>query len=537
MSIVHLNDINDYWSSRMFLRNSNFKEVMSRDTFKQIRSSLKFYPEYNHAVAVADPLWHSRIMLNHFMQNAASVAVPEGCSLLDENTIRCKVRTLSRSYMKNKPVKFGIRFYAVVGWKHAYLHSLWDNGTGNKTKVAPAEAYCKLFRDLRGPYHRCIDDSLVNPQSPSALWCLQMSHQTKLFKDSNKKRIIVMDNFYTRHVLARQVNQLSEDNIRIIGTVRFNNVDSVNRRHLKEAMTMMSSKSRGSWLLVQSFDKPTERHQPAQVAKNAGFIVFKDRNVVVFYTNDLATTPSSPIEEPTEETIRCVRGLAPLKRWIGGETFHRTELKVPAIIVAYNLFMNSVDRFDQVRSTNITARREKRVSMSIFTFLLDASIHNALALWKEINPGKDTDMKEFKCKIATQFVADHLQSKKRKAPAVEANTEQINEEEDIERLGKILSSHELLENIDKKTTQCHLCNIMSNGKKRKSSIYSCVQCGKGFHVNCFTFYHSREKLKKNRPVLHAIIKDREGTAVQKNRRNRTNLCCSTIADARLPFEE
>jgi Transposase IS4 len=216
---------------------------MSRDRFTEIQSSLKFYPEYNHAVAVVDPLWHSQIMLRHFMKNAASVAVPKGCSALDENTIHCKAHTGARSYMKSKPVKFGIRFYAVVGLKHAYVHSLWDNGSGNKTNVPPVQSYCKVFRDLRGSYDRFIDSNLINPKSASALWCLQMAHQTKLFKNSNKKRILVMDNFYTMHVLACQLRLLSEEGIGIIGTVHLNNVNAVNRPLLKEAISMICRKT------------------------------------------------------------------------------------------------------------------------------------------------------------------------------------------------------------------------------------------------------------------------------------------------------
>jgi hypothetical protein len=84
---------------------------------------LKFYSEYDHAVAIVEPLWHLQIMLHYFMKNAASVAVPKGCSALDENTICCKACTGERSYMKNKPVKFGIHFFAVVGWKYVYVHS------------------------------------------------------------------------------------------------------------------------------------------------------------------------------------------------------------------------------------------------------------------------------------------------------------------------------------------------------------------------------------------------------------------------------
>ena len=56
MSIVKLNDISDYWSTAMFLGHKDFSNVMSRDDFESIRSSLKFYPTYDHDVASQDPL-------------------------------------------------------------------------------------------------------------------------------------------------------------------------------------------------------------------------------------------------------------------------------------------------------------------------------------------------------------------------------------------------------------------------------------------------------------------------------------------------
>jgi Transposase IS4 len=79
---------------------NNMKQIMSQDCFTEICSSLKFYPEHDHAVAVEDPLWNLQIMLYHFMKNAASMSVPKGCSALDENMICCKACTAARSYMK-----------------------------------------------------------------------------------------------------------------------------------------------------------------------------------------------------------------------------------------------------------------------------------------------------------------------------------------------------------------------------------------------------------------------------------------------------
>jgi hypothetical protein len=41
---------------------------------------------FNHEQASHDTLYHSRNLLNHFLQSAAKVAVPVGTSALDENS-------------------------------------------------------------------------------------------------------------------------------------------------------------------------------------------------------------------------------------------------------------------------------------------------------------------------------------------------------------------------------------------------------------------------------------------------------------------
>ena len=85
---------------------------------------------------------------------------------------------------------------------------------------------------------------------------------------------------------------------------------------------------------------------------------------------------------------------------------------VPAPIVAYNVYMNSVDILDQRRSTNAAQRNEKRLNMSLFTMVLDLAIHNAYALlcWLHDEVSEEElqvslmPYKEFKRCIAIQLV-------------------------------------------------------------------------------------------------------------------------------------
>ena len=68
-----------------------------------------------------------RSVLDQFIKKSASIAVPVGVSALDENSCPMKARTKAKTYSLNKPAKYAIRFYAVVGHKFCYLSSMFDN--------------------------------------------------------------------------------------------------------------------------------------------------------------------------------------------------------------------------------------------------------------------------------------------------------------------------------------------------------------------------------------------------------------------------
>lgn len=87
-------------------------------------------------------------------------------------------------------------------------------------------------------------------------------------------------------------------------------------------------------------------------AEECGFIISKDRKIDILYTNDLNDTPRQDSEGQYEYTVMCVHKLSPLNRWLETEAMKRTTIYVPAPVVAYNLFMNSVDDLSQLWSTN-----------------------------------------------------------------------------------------------------------------------------------------------------------------------------------------
>jgi hypothetical protein len=62
--------------------------------------------------------------------------------------------------------------------------------------------------------------------SLTALWIMMMAHQTKIHPDPSRKRVFFMDNIYTRHVLARALKTITQNEAKICGTVKFTNVDA-----------------------------------------------------------------------------------------------------------------------------------------------------------------------------------------------------------------------------------------------------------------------------------------------------------------------
>ena len=184
------------------------------------------------------------------------IAVSIGTAALDEAGFWTKARTLAKSYLPSKPDKYAIRFYAVVGNDGPYLSSIMDNRKGNTTNESGPENYCKVFRNMNGPYKKLSrENSSIDPNSATSTWVLQKAHLTKMHPDPSGWQVFFTDNFYTRHNLAKELKLLTDNEAWLIDTVKFTNVDETNREHLKQAITDLKDTEQGSRKLLQVFEK------------------------------------------------------------------------------------------------------------------------------------------------------------------------------------------------------------------------------------------------------------------------------------------
>lgn len=135
-----------------------------------------------------------------------------------------------------------------------------------------------------------MDVTLQKMESPSAIWCFKMEHQTKVYQSRNGC-LLVTDNVYIRHVFLKQFLILTNGDVKMLGTIRMITVDAVNCPSLKDAIQSLEHASRERWLLVHVLEKEINGSTELQVEEKCGYVLFKDRKVVFRCTKDLAATP------------------------------------------------------------------------------------------------------------------------------------------------------------------------------------------------------------------------------------------------------
>ena len=220
------------------------------------------------------------------------------------------------------------------------------------------------------------------------------------------------------------------------------------------------------------------------------------------------------------------------------------EVQYPSIIVSYQFFMNAVDRLDQMQSTNPTKRKGIKIYMSVWTYCLDLVMYQAYCIYKVlIAEGKiskfrtsDEDEEaagnreplsffEFKRRCCEQLVTPYVNQKAAgtyTATVASTSTSTSTVNEVMEATVGSLQQHILLPNKmvnNNNSISCHLCNML---KKKRQSVFGCLQCGKGFHVECFAAYHHRHALTGRTETLHTIINAVEGVGERLARKRKSD---------------
>ena len=183
------------------------------------------------------------------------------------------------------------------------------NDSGVKPKNAP-QKYVKMYPKVQGPLLKVVTwlksiGCSIDMKDATALWMVMIC-QPYLDAPENPElwpKLLVMDNFYTRHFLGLGISKLSQGMVKIIGTVKKNLICAHLKQTIADLVEILKNADRGVWYLVKCFQQqtpigPKEKGKrkaldPVLVpSPHCGYIIFKDKKPCLFYTNDLQGTLS-----------------------------------------------------------------------------------------------------------------------------------------------------------------------------------------------------------------------------------------------------
>ncbi|XP_051154938.1 piggyBac transposable element-derived protein 3-like [Leptopilina boulardi] len=101
----------DYWSQNHLLNCEAVVGAMSRKKFENIKSKLKLYKPGDENPN--DKAWRVRGPLEIFKQNARQFGYFSSALSVDEMMVKFRGRTVLKQFIRNKPVRFGIKMWAL----------------------------------------------------------------------------------------------------------------------------------------------------------------------------------------------------------------------------------------------------------------------------------------------------------------------------------------------------------------------------------------------------------------------------------------
>ncbi|KAK7504155.1 hypothetical protein BaRGS_00004459 [Batillaria attramentaria] len=154
--------IHDYWSKHPALHTSYAAQIMPRDRFLAI---LAFLHVNDNATYVPygqpdhDPIHKIRPFMSHLQKKFAEAYVPEQKIALDEAMCPFKGRSRFKVYMKDKPVKWGFKFYEVCESSSGYVCRLEMFCADKRYSNKPHDVVLRLMDPLlHKGYHVYMDN-------------------------------------------------------------------------------------------------------------------------------------------------------------------------------------------------------------------------------------------------------------------------------------------------------------------------------------------------------------------------------------------
>lgn len=307
-----------YWDSQGDLRNEFVFKAMRRDRFLTISRFL--HCADNTAPSNVDKMWKLRPLVRLLQNKFLELYEPVQHISFDESMVEYFGKHGCKQCIRNKPIRFGYKVWS-LNTPDGYLINFDIYQGRNPVRI---DEYESKFGKCAAPLVKMLDDF------PYEVKKLQMH--------------IYFDNLFTSVAL---LNELRTRGYHGTGTLRENRIPK--KCNIK-SNALMKKQIRGEY--AHSLDREN------------GIIVVKwmDNSVVAGASTAYGVQPITHVQRYSQQQKKKIR------------------VERPALFTQYNKYMGGTDRMDQNISCYRVGIRGKKWWWSLFTWLLDASVHNAWIL-------------------------------------------------------------------------------------------------------------------------------------------------------------
>ena len=115
MTINKLPTIKSYWECGQYVGNKGIRNTISRTRFQQILQNLHLV--LNQKDKKIDKAYEVGSAISHFNDSFSTCVSNDSNQSVDEHMVKFKGRSSMRQYVKNKPIKWGFKFWCCCASK------------------------------------------------------------------------------------------------------------------------------------------------------------------------------------------------------------------------------------------------------------------------------------------------------------------------------------------------------------------------------------------------------------------------------------
>ena len=327
--LLSINSVRNYrlaWSKKSSQHLPQLLRMLSRDRFEAIGAFLHVVTEEEETELSSHKLRKILPLHNAIKKKCLDLYQPLQQLSVDERMVRSKARTQFRQYIRNKPTKWGYKYW-ILADPTGYTVD-FDIYCGTNDAPSGKGLGYDVVAKLTAPFH---------------------------FQGYE----VYCDNFYSSSSLF---SDLLENGITATGTVKTNRMGVPSEvKLLKEALEK-THVPRGTGYYIRPRGSRTV------------YIVWKDSKCVTVMSTGYPGHSSSTVKR----RVKVSTGVS-----------HTQDVSIPIAVQMYNSYMGGVDKSDQYISYNRVLRKTVRYWKTFFFHLLEIVATNSCILynWKRMESG------------------------------------------------------------------------------------------------------------------------------------------------------